>query len=89
MSNLNFQEKKNKARSATQLHQGNQFAEEHAFSASQADENRKRKARTEAEAQSRDGRAGGSGHSSKNHMSHVKAGGRNNPGGGVKAGRHH
>ena len=52
-------------------------------------ENRKANARTEAEAQSVDGRAGQSGNSSHDAMSHTKAGTHEGTGGGKKQERHH
>lgn len=55
----------------------------------QQEEAKRMKARTEAEAQSTDGKAGRSGKSSENHMGHVKAGTHEGAGGGAKAKRHH
>lgn len=55
----------------------------------QQDDMKRAKARTEAEAQSVDGKAGRSGKSSENHMGHVKAGSHEGAGGGAKAKRDH
>ena len=97
MSNMNSPGNQGKKHSTTHLNQGRQIpeeqkisSEEKSLSPEQSEEVRKRaNARTEAQANSIDGKAGHGGHSSKNHMSHVKAGGRDDPGGGVKAGRRH
>lgn len=52
-------------------------------------ERKRANARTEAEAQSIDGKAGQSGKSSHNHMGHIKAGTHEGAGGAVKSKRHH
>lgn len=55
----------------------------------QQQDEKRRKAATEAEAQSIDGKAGQSKKSSHNHMGHVKAGTHEGAGGGAKSQRHH
>ncbi len=52
-------------------------------------EKKRANARTEAEAQSVDGKAGQSGKSSHDHMGHIEAGSHEGAGGGAKAGRNH
>ena len=56
---------------------------------SQQDDLKRAKGKTEAEAQSIDGKAGESGKSSHDHMGHVKAGSHEGAGGGAKSKRHH
>jgi hypothetical protein len=65
-----------------------QDAEQQSSEEQQA-EKKRANARTEAEAQSIDGKAGQSGKSSHDHMGHVKAGSHEGAGGGAKAKRDH
>jgi hypothetical protein len=95
MANLNAPENQGKKQAATQMNQGQQAPEdqkisqeEQSLSPEEQEKIRKRaNARTEAEAQSIDGKAGQSGKSSENHMSHTQAGTHKHPGGGAKG--HH
>lgn len=97
MSNLNSPENQGKKQSATQMNGGRQIPEDQKISPEEQSLNddqekamrKQAQARTEAEAQSIDGKAGQSDKSSGNHMSNVKAGSDEGAGGGAKKERRH